>query len=441
MMVAVLALVYHGFKKIIPSSVQMVFLPFLSMIIIIPLTAFLIGPLGIWLGNGIGAGLAWLNTSAPFIFAILIPMIYPFLVPLGLHWPLNALMLVNIQTLGYDFIQGPMGAWNFACFGATAGVLFIAWRNKDKVMRQTATGALVAGLFGGVSEPSLYGIHLRFKRIYPRMLVGCFAGGLTLAILSLPYGGVRTGAFAFTSLLTIPVFNPMWVYAISVAVAFIVAMVLIVISDYRTPEQKAEAQAALARAEQQEAGVVPGNGEALSAQPVATALADRGDAQGSADESQEGPSPVSVVSAPIAGHVITLDETGDPVFATKALGEGVGIVPEGSSVVSPVSGTLLSVAKTGHAFGIKTDDGIEVLVHIGIDTVKMQGEGFAVAVAKGQRVGVGDLLASVDFDAVRAAGYSTTTVVTVTNTLRLHTVEPITDVNVEIGDPIIAVEH
>ncbi|MDN6523124.1 MAG: glucose PTS transporter subunit IIA, partial [Bifidobacterium crudilactis] len=445
MMVAVLALVYHGFKKVIPSSVQMVFLPFLSMIIVIPLTAFLIGPLGVWLGNGIGAGLAWLNTTAPFIFAILIPMIYPFLVPLGLHWPLNALMLVNIQTLGYDFIQGPMGAWNFACFGATAGVLFIAWRNKDKVMKQTATGALVAGLFGGVSEPSLYGIHLRFKRIYPRMLVGCFAGGLTLAILSLPYGGVRTGAFAFTSLLTIPVFSPMWVYAISVAVAFVVAMVLIIISDYRTPEQKAEAAAALAKAEGQASATVsaqePINAPAPLGQQTSTLLADAPGDLASSSGSPTAAAPVSVVHAPIAGRVITLDETGDPVFATKALGEGVGIVPEGSSVVSPVSGTLLSVAKTGHAFGIKTDDGVEVLVHIGIDTVKMKGEGFTVAVTKGSRVTEGDVLATVDFDAVRAAGYSTTTIVTVTNTLRLHAVEPITDVTVEIGDPIIAVEH
>jgi PTS system beta-glucosides-specific IIC component len=445
MMVAVLALVYHGFKKVIPSSVQMVFLPFLSMIIVIPLTAFLIGPLGVWLGNGIGAGLAWLNTTAPFIFAILIPMIYPFLVPLGLHWPLNALMLVNIQTLGYDFIQGPMGAWNFACFGATAGVLFIAWRNKDKVMKQTATGALVAGLFGGVSEPSLYGIHLRFKRIYPRMLVGCFAGGLTLAILSLPYGGVRTGAFAFTSLLTIPVFSPMWVYAISVAVAFVVAMALIIISDYRTPEQKAEAAAALAKAEGQVSATVsaqePISAPAPLGQQTSTLLADAPGDLASSSGSPAAAAPVSVVHAPIAGRVITLDETGDPVFATKALGEGVGIVPEGSSVVSPVSGTLLSVAKTGHAFGIKTDDGVEVLVHIGIDTVKMKGEGFTVAVTKGSRVTEGDVLATVDFDAVRAAGYSTTTIVTVTNTLRLHTVEPITDVTVEIGDPIIAVEH
>ncbi|NLA28194.1 MAG: PTS transporter subunit EIIC, partial [Propionibacterium sp.] len=162
-MVAVLGLIYKGLKKIFPENIQMVFVPFFSMAIMIPLTAFLIGPLGIWIGGGLGNGLAWLNGNAPFVFALLIPMLYPFLVPLGLHWPLNALMLMNLNTLGYDFIQGPMGAWNFACFGATAGVLFLSMRDRDVTMRQTASGALVAGLFGGISEPSLYGIHLRFK--------------------------------------------------------------------------------------------------------------------------------------------------------------------------------------------------------------------------------------------------------------------------------------
>ncbi len=160
-MVAVLAIVYRFLNKVFPENVQMVFVPFFSMAIMIPVTAFLIGPLGIWLGTGIGTGLAWLNNTAPIVFAIIIPLLYPFLVPLGLHWPLNALMLLNIETLGYDFIQGPMGSWNFACFGATAGVLFIAWRDKEMQMRQTATGALAAGLLGGISEPSLYGIHLR----------------------------------------------------------------------------------------------------------------------------------------------------------------------------------------------------------------------------------------------------------------------------------------
>ena len=99
-------------------------------------------------------------------------MLYPFLVPLGLHWPLNALILMNIQTLGYDFVQGPMGVWNFACFGATAGVLVLAVRGKDSAMRQTAVGALLAGLLGGVSELSLYGIHLHHRRVYRWLLAG-----------------------------------------------------------------------------------------------------------------------------------------------------------------------------------------------------------------------------------------------------------------------------
>ena len=148
LMVPILAVVYKGLKKIIPSNVQMVFVPFISFMVIMPLTAFLIGPLSIWIGNGLGGGLAWLNGHAPIVFAIIIPIIYPFLVPLGLHWPLNALQLANIASTGSDFIQGPMGAWNFACFGATAGVLFLSIRDRDTDMRQTASGALAAGLFG-----------------------------------------------------------------------------------------------------------------------------------------------------------------------------------------------------------------------------------------------------------------------------------------------------
>ncbi|MFA0441429.1 PTS transporter subunit EIIC [Vibrio sp. 10N.222.51.C12] len=244
-MVPVLALVYRTLKKIFPENVHMVFVPFFSLIIMIPITAFFLGPLGVWLGTGLGNGLAWLNTNAPFVFALLIPLLYPFLVPLGLHWPLNALMLVNIQTLGYDFIQGPMGVWNFACFGATAGVLLIAMREKDTYMRQTSVGALAAGLFGGISEPSLYGIHLRFKKMYSRLLPGCVAGGLVIATLGASYGGVKTKAFAFTSLFTIPVFSPMWVYALAIAVAFIVPIVLILMFDYRTEEEKEAAKKAV----------------------------------------------------------------------------------------------------------------------------------------------------------------------------------------------------
>lgn len=445
LMAAVLALVYHGLKRIIPESVQLVFVPFFCMIIVGALTAFIIGPIGVWVGNGLGVGLAWMNTHAPFIFAIIIPMLYPFLVPLGLHWPLNALMLMNIQTLGYDFIQGPMGVWNFACFGATAGVLFLAVRDKDKDMRQTALGALAAGLLGGVSEPSLYGIHLRYKLIYTRMLVGCGLGGVVIAILGWLFPsvtaagqtvhGVTTTAFAFTSLLTIPVFNQMWVYAVSIAVSFLTSFLLIITFDYRTPEQKAEVLARAAANQKTAVSSVEAKGVApAAATATATVAATKTEAPAAA-------ATTTVVNAPVAGHVISLDETGDPVFASRALGEGVGIQPADSTVVAPVSGVLQTVAETGHAFGIKTDDGVEVLVHVGIDTVKMNGEGFDVKVKANEHVNAGDNLVVVDFDKVKEAGYSTTTLMTVLNTVAFASVTPKTGVDVKAGESVIDIQR
>lgn len=457
LMAAVLAVVYHGLKRVIPDSVQLVFVPFLSLVVVFALTILVIGPLGIWLGGGLGAATAWLNAHVPFLFAFIIPMLYPFLVPLGLHWPLNALMLMNIQALGYDFVQGPMGVWNFACFGATAGVLVLAVRGKDSAMRQTAVGALLAGLLGGVSELSLYGIHLHHRRVYRWLLAGCAAGGVTSAVLGwlfpsvLPSGqmvrGVTTTAFAFSSLLTIPVFDRMWVYALSIAVAFVMAMVLTVLFGYRTPPRATEAQMVSA-------------GENVRSQDAVRGI---GATSSDAESAEDSPSrPASdrtpdsnAILSPVAGRLMNLEATGDPVFASRALGEGVGVVPETAgetAVLAPVSGTLKTVARTGHAFGIKTDDGIEVLVHVGIDTVNMDGEGFVVAVGKGERIAAGEPLATVDFGKVAAAGHSVVVVVTVVNAAELTVVTPLigdgsSDDNggdcktVSAGSPIIDVEQ
>lgn len=457
LMAAVLAVVYRGLKRVIPDSVQLVFVPFLSLVVVFALTILVIGPLGIWLGSGLGAATAWLNAHVPFLFALIIPMLYPFLVPLGLHWPLNALILMNIQTLGYDFVQGPMGVWNFACFGATAGVLVLAVRGKDSAMRQTAVGALLAGLLGGVSELSLYGIHLHHRRVYRWLLAGCAAGGVTSAVFGwlfpsvLPSGqmvrGVTTTAFAFSSLLTIPVFDRMWVYALSIAVAFVMAMVLTVLFGYRTPPRATEAQMVSA-------------GENVRSQDAVRGI---GATSSDAESAEDSPSrPASdraldsnAILSPVAGRLVNLEATGDPVFASRALGEGVGVVPETTgetAVLAPVSGMLKTVARTGHAFGIKTDGGIEVLVHIGIDTVDMDGEGFAVVVAKGERIAAGEPLATVDFGKVAAAGHSVVVVVTVVNAAELTVVTPLIgdgsgDDNggdcktVSAGSPIIDVEQ
>ena len=435
LMVPILALVYKGLKKIVPSNVQMVFVPFISFVIIMPLTAFLIGPLSIWIGNGLGSGLAWLNGHAPIVFAIIIPIIYPFLVPLGLHWPLNALQLANIASTGSDFIQGPMGAWNFACFGATAGVLFLSIRDRDTDMRQTASGALAAGLFGGISEPSLYGIHLRFKRIYPLMLTGCVVGGLVIGI----GGGATTNTFVFTSLLTIPVFTPMAVYGLGILAAFTTAFLMVVFFDYRTKEQKAVARE---KKEAMKAGV--------SAAPAAAAAPANEDAaaEATAPATEAAPAPSFsdeakadlTLTSPMAGELVALSDVNDEAFSAGALGPGIAISPAAHAVVvAPCDGKVTVAFPTGHAYGLKSASGVQILIHIGMDTVKLDGKGFTPRVSKGDIVKRGDVLAEVDWDVIREAGYDTITPMVVTNKKKFGEITPAAPGPVGISDTVVTV--
>ena len=440
MMVAVLALVYKGLAKLIPSNVQMVFVPFFSFIIMMPVTAFIIGPVGVWVGTGLGSGLAWLNTSAPIVFAIVIPLLYPFLVPLGLHWPLNAIMLANISTLGYDFIQGPMGSWNFACFGATAGVLVLAIRDKDKVMRQTASGALAAGLFGGISEPSLYGIHLRFKRIYPRLLAGCLVGGLITGI----GGGIKASTFVFSSLLSIPVFSPMPLYGIAITAAFATSMTLIILTDYRTKEERAEARAAAAAAGEAIASTEakPAEKKETDGAAAAAASVEEGDRTAKAPTPKPAlvPGAVTEIASPLKATTMDLDKVPDPVFSSGAVGQGVGLEPQGDIVVTaPADGTVVVAPSSGHAFGITLDSGVEILIHVGLDTVNLEGQGFDVKVSQGDRVSAGQELVRVDRSVIEQAGYPLTTPVLVTNTTSFASVEVVGGDSVEPGETLIKV--
>ena len=421
-MVPILALVYRGLKKVIPANVQMVFVPFFSFLVMIPVSAFLIGPFSLWLGNGIGSGLSWLNNTAPIVFAIFIPLLYPFLVPLGLHWPLNALQLANIASTGSDFIQGPMGTWNFACFGATLGVLILTLRNGDKELRQTASGALAAGLFGGISEPSLYGIHLRFKRIYPLMLTGCAAGGLTIGVISWISGSpVLAGTFVFTSLLTIPVFHPTVTYAISIAVAFFVSAFMVVTFGYQSKEEKEAAAAEQEEAPKAEAAAAAAPAEAA---PKAELVA-----------GQE-----VVLTAPLNGTVVALEDVPDPVFSSGAVGKGAGIEPSDGAyikVVAPADGSVVVAPSSGHAYGLALDNGLEILIHVGIDTVNLEGKGFDVKVGKGDRVKAGQTLVVVDRAVIEEAGYKLVTPVLVTNYMNFAEVEVIADGSIKAGTDLV----
>lgn len=430
-MAAILAPLYKWLKKIISPNVQMIFVPFLTMLIMIPLTAFLIGPIGVYAGAGLANGLKAVNDVSPFIFAVLIPLLYPFMVPLGLHWPLNAVMLLNIQTLGYDYIQGPMGAWNFACFGATAGVLFLSVRDKDVTMRQTAIGALAAGLLGGISEPSLYGIHLRYKKIYPSMLVGCLVGGVIIGA----GGGLHTPAFVFTSLLTIPAFDKIGLYSVAIAASFFTAMALVIVRDYRDNDEKAAAKARRRQASAHEAEPTAAAPAAATESITETATVEGAEAPTAADVAAE----AVTVTSPLEGRAVPISEIPDPVFSTGVVGDGIAIEPTSNTVVCPADATVVTAPDSGHAFGLKLDSGVELLIHVGIDTVELGGKGFDVKVKAGDHVSAGQPLVVFDPTVIDEAGYSKITPVLVTNGFDYSNVTGIPADDVTTGTPVITV--
>ena len=435
-MLAAIALYWleKGLKRIIPAAVQMVFVPFICLLVLIPATAFLLGPFGIGVGNGISSALEAINNFSPFILAIVIPLLYPFLVPLGLHWPLNAIMIQNINTLGYDFIQGPMGAWNFACFGVVAGVLVISWREKNPQMRQVSFGSLMAGLLGGISEPSLYGVLLRFRKTYMRLLPGCFAGGVVMGLFS-----VKAYAFVFTSALTTVAMKPTFGYIIGITVAFVTSFLLVVFFDYRSADEKAEVLAQIAAEEGKkdsddaagdDAPAAAASAEATAAAPVAAAATATATASATATAVAEAPAKtalepgaVTELTAPLEGKALPLSEVPDPIFAGGRLGDGVAIEPSNNTVVAPADAKVLMVQKSGHAVALRLDSGVEVLIHVGLDTVQLGGEGFDVHVTRNQKVTAGEPLITFDPQVVKAAGYPLITPVVVSNTKKFEKVE------------------
>ena len=407
--VALLAPLERFLKKVIPSMLQMVFVPMISVMILVPVTAFLVGPIGIGVAMGISDFLKMINDVAPGVVGALIAGLYLFMVPLGLHWPLNAVMINNLQTMGTDFIQSPMGAYNFAVFGLVTGVAIRA--KKDRELRQTAIGASMSGLLGGISEPSMYGVVLRYKRVIPIILVPAVIGGATISFL-----GVKSYAFAFTSLLSIPAMQPSYLYVIGLAIAFFGAMAGVLLFGY---ESKADAvrHAAERKAEDAEESAPKAEAVAAKAAPAAAATATAAAAPAaSAGEIIE-------LHAPLEGTAVALADVPDPIFAAGKLGEGVAIEPTGTTVAAPAAGKVAATYPSGHAVGLKLENGIELLIHVGLDTVNLDGKGFSVKVAKGDVVAAGDTLIEFDPEVIKEAGYPLITPVIVTNTRKFAEVK------------------
>lgn len=391
--------------KVLPSAIRNFMTPLLAMAIMVPLTLLTVGPATIFLANGLSSGITAMFSFAPWLAGAVMGGFWQVFVVFGLHWGLVPVMLNDIATTGYSVMMAPLLP---AVLAQSAAMLAVALRSHSAKRREVAAPAAFSGFLAGVTEPGIYGVNLPLKKPFYFGIAGGAVGGAIAGM-----GGSAANAFVFPSLIGLPAFAAIGSFAtllLGTAIAIAIAFLLTFFFGPRETPDTVDAG-------------VPGQAADAAAPPAATI------ASGSVK-----------VLAPVTGTAVPLSEVPDKVFASGAMGSGLAIIPEQDTVHSPVSGTVQVAMKTGHAYGLKTDDGVEVLVHIGIDTVQMKGEGFVPAVVRGQRVEAGELLATIDRSKIKDAGFSDMTIMVVTNTKNLTAVVPVGQGHLEHGVPAVDIE-
>jgi beta-glucoside PTS system EIICBA component len=395
-----LSWVERGLKKVLPSSLHLSVVPLVSMIVVGPLTLVALGPLGAIIGDQISGGMNWLLTHGGIFSGILLGGLMSLIIMTGMHAALVPFILGNLATLGHD----PFLPLTYVQVFSVAGALFgVAIRARSKQVRATSLSTGFTALMG-VTEPGLFGLLVPMRRVFLASMIGGAAGGA----ISLGFGAKAYALVGNSGLPGLPGLAGAsfgWSVA-AIAVAFLGSLVAVVLLGFDESPLTGRAAATAEGADTPAARVTTG-----------------------------GP----VVAAPMSGTVVPLDEVADPAFSRGTMGKGVAIVPSSGEVVSPVDGVVVTVFGTKHVVGLRSDDGVEVLVHVGIDTVNLGGKHFTAHVADGDRVRVGDLLLTVDLPAVQAT-HDTTTVVVVTNPTAFAGVEPVAAGAVRAGDDLLAVE-
>ena len=356
-------------KKMIPKSLEIFLLPMVALLIMVPLTVMVIGPLGVTLGDGLGNAMNFISDRSGILAGLLIGGGWTFLVMIGIHWGIVPIMVNNLSTYGYDILRPMIAAATFASAGSALGVFF---RTKDKEVKSLALSSLVPALLGGVTEPIVYGLSVRFKKpLIAQVIAGGVAGAFMGALK------VKAIVYVFPALTTLPAFfgETFVYYCTGILLAFVLSAVLTYIFglDENKEIKKSDSEITLAQATDEE------------------------------------------IILPFAGEMSALETVDDPVFSTKAMGEGVAVLPQEGELRAPVSGVVTTVFPTKHALGFTSHSGLEVLVHIGIDTVNLQGKFFEINVAADEQVEKGQIIGRVNLEEIKKAGYSTTTMVVVTN--------------------------
>lgn len=374
------------FDKYLPIVVRNLFSPMFTIAIMVPLTLLVFGPIGNTIGNSIGGAYNFLYGLSPIVAGVIVGGLWEVLVIFGVHWGITPVTVGNYASLGYDTFTGLQASAVFSQAGAALGVFL---KTKDKDMKGVSLPAAVTGLFG-ITEPAIYGVNLRLKK---PMICGCIAGAAA--------GGVA-GAFHAVSwgynmpgIATIPAYfkaghgSEFVGFLISIVIAFVLGTILTYVIGFE--EEAAAEQDDMALGTQTE-----------ETENMEAASRTRSEGAG-----------IFEIASPAKGHVIPVTEVKDEAFASKGMGDGVGIIAEEGNVYAPFSGSIEALFPTGHAVGLAAD-GVEVLIHIGINTVELDGKGFHAHVKQGDIVKKGDLLVTFDQELIEKEGYDPTIIVVLT---------------------------
>lgn len=360
--------------KVSPKAIKFFTKPLITAVVTGIVLLVVIGPLGYIISDKIGLAIKTLETYASWLVPTLIGGLTPLLVMTGTHYGLIPIGINNRMTMGYDTIIYPgMLASNVSQGGAA---LAVALKTKDSEIKQLASSAGITAVCG-ITEPALYGVNLRFKTPLYSAMIGGAVGGLFLGLFRVcNYSGGSPGFLTLPSYIGGDTMMN-FVYAcigavISVAVSFVACLVL-----YKDKEEVTV---------KEEESIKKTLGNEI------------------------------VIASPMKGEILPLNEVNDETFASEMMGKGVAIKPLDGQVVSPINGTVQTIFKTKHAIGLKSEDGTEILIHVGMDTVQLEGKHFKAYVKDGDKVKIGDTLIEFDTEAIKKEGYELTTPVIVTNT-------------------------
>lgn len=381
-------------KKIVPDTIKLFAVPLITMLVTYTLTLFIIGPVSSALANILALFFNTINAISPIIMGAVVGFFWQILVMFGLHWSLVPIALSNLATSGQDIILVAMLGTTFAQTGAVAGIWL---KTKDKKLKSLAPAALVSGM-AGVTEPAIYGLTLPKKAPFFRTCAIAGVAGAVLCSMGVKaYQMAGMGIFAYPAYVNTATKDTRgMIIAIVVTVLCLVAGFITELIFYKddAPAEKKDLKVA-----------------------------------GSVNAEN--------IEAPIKGETKELSEIADAAFSSGAMGKGIAIVPTEGKVYAPADGTITAFFNTGHAVGLTTDNGAEIIIHVGMDTVKLEGKGFEPQVKQGDKVKKGDLLLVFDIDFIKEQGYSVDTPVIITNTDKYADVIPTDAKEVANGDLLI----